>query len=429
MNQVSLRKGKIFYGWWIVGAAAILNIFAGGTFIYGFTIFFNPIRNTFGWSAAVTSVAFTLQRFESGVFEALAGFLVDKMGPRKLMLGGWSVVGLGFWLMSRINSLWEFYGSFLLIATGMSFAVFIVIFATIANWFDKKRSRAITLVVAGFGISGMLVPLVALAVGNFGWRETLIIMAITAWLIGIPLSLLMRHKPTQYGYLPDGETPETASEAKTVTNLRSAGDTVNREQGSSTSDYTVKAALKTRAFWLLSIAFLFQFIAVSAVMVHIVPYLESVEIPTTIAATTVTGITICSLIGRLGFGLIGDFANKRYLITTGLVLQTIGIFILTFVHMDSIWLIVPFLLTYAPGFGATIPLRFALQADYFGTENLGAIMGAMALVGMVGGLASPIVAGWIFDFTGSYNLAWQLFALISIPAIPMMLLAKPPRAQ
>ncbi len=151
--------------------------------------------------------------------------------------------------------------------------------------------------------------------------------------------------------------------------------------------------------------------------------------PTMIAATIVMGITVCSLIGRLGFGLIGDFANKRYLITIGITLQIIGVFVLSFVHRDSVWLIVLFLLTYAPGFGATIPLRFALQADYFGTENLGAIMGAMALVSMVGGLASPIIAGWIFDFTGSYHLAWWLFALVSVPAIPMMLLAKPPRAQ
>jgi len=131
------RERKVFYGWWIVGAAAVLNIFAGGTFIYGFTVFFNPIRSTFGWSATVTSVAFTLQRFEAGVLEAVAGFLVDKVGPRKLMLGGWSVVGLGFLLMSRINSLWAFYGSFLVIATGMSFAVFYLAHFYInisANW-------------------------------------------------------------------------------------------------------------------------------------------------------------------------------------------------------------------------------------------------------------------------------------------------------
>ena len=92
------RRGKIFYGWWIVAAAVVLNFFVGGTFIYGFTVFFNPIRNTFGWGAAVTSVAFTLQRLETGFLEAVAGFLVDRVGPRKLMLGGWSVVGVGVFM-------------------------------------------------------------------------------------------------------------------------------------------------------------------------------------------------------------------------------------------------------------------------------------------------------------------------------------------
>ena len=162
------RKRKIFYGWWIVAAAIVLNFFVGGTFVYGFTVFFNPIRNTFGWGAAVTSVAFTLQRLESGFLEAAAGFLVDRVGPRKLMLGGWGAVGFGFLMMSRVNSLWSFYGSFLLIAVGMSFAAFIVIFAPIANWFEKKRSRAMTLVATGFGASGILVPLVAYAVGELG---------------------------------------------------------------------------------------------------------------------------------------------------------------------------------------------------------------------------------------------------------------------
>jgi len=423
------KKRKIFYGWWIVGAATILNMFAGGTFMYGFTVFFNPIRNTFGWSAAVTSVAFTLQRFEGGVLEAIAGFLVDKVGPRKLMVGGWSVVGLGFLLVSRINSLWAFYGSFLVIATGMSFSVFIVIFTAIANWFDKKRSRAMALVVTGVGISGTLVPLLALAVGELGWRETLIIVGIAAWVIGIPLSSLIRHKPGQYGYLPDGDSPEIVNESESMTNLHSTSDVAEPGLGPLAPYYTVKAALKTRTFWLLSTAFFFQFIGASAVMIHIVPYLESVNVPTTIAAMAVTGMTVFSLIGRLGFGFIGDFANKRYLIAIGISLQIVGVFILSFVHMDRIWLIIPFLLTYAPGFGATMPLRPALQADYFGIGRFGAIMGAMTLVGMVGGLASPVIAGWIFDITGSYLLAWQLFALVSVPAIPLMLLAKPPRAQ
>ena len=419
------RKRKIFYGWWMVGAATILNFFMGGTFVYGFTVFFNPIRNTFGWGAAVTSIAFTLQRLEEGFLGVFVGFLVDKVGPRKLMLAGWSVVGLGYLLMSRTDALWSFYGSFLIIATGLNFAAFVVVFTAIANWFEKKRSRAMTVVVTGFGASGALVPLVAIAVSELGWRETLTFAGIGLWLIGIPLSLLMRHKPGQYGYSPDGARPGETSEPESKPGFKSLKETAKEPAKS----FTAREAMRTRAFWLLSGVAFFQFVGASAVMVHIVPYLESVNIPTTMAATTVTGLTVCSLIGRLGFGFLGDFANKRYLIAIGITLQMIGIFVLSFIDMDRAWIIIPFLLTYAPGFGATMPLRPALQADYFGTENYGTITGLMMLISMVGGLASPIVAGWIFDVTGSYNLAWLIYAMITFPAIPFMLLAKAPKVE
>ncbi len=429
LSNLVPKKGRIFYGWWIVAAAVVLNFFVGGTFVYGFTVFFNPIRNTFGWGAAVTSVAFTLQRLESGFLEAAAGFLVDRVGPRKLMLCGWSAVGLGFLLMSRVNSLWAFYGSFLLIAVGMSFAAFIVIFTPIANWFEKKRSRAMTLVVTGFGASGMLVPLVDYAVGEVGWRETLVIVAIAAWAIGLPLASIMRHKPEQYGYLPDGASLADRGGVEEPAYSESTDDTGDKGSVFTAGGLTLRASVRTRAFWLLAAVFFFQFIGASAVMVHVMPYLESVEVSSTMAATVVTGITISSLIGRLGFGLIGDFANKKYLITIGITLQAIGVFIFAFVDSDKLWLIIPFLLTYAPGFGATVPLRLALLADYFGPRNYGAIIGIMTLVSMAGGLASPIVAGWIYDATGSYQLAWQLFALITIPALPLMLLAKPPMTE
>jgi len=420
-----LRRRKIFYGWWIVLASAILNFFAGGTFFYGFTVFFNPIRDTFGWTAAVTSVAFVLQRLESGILGPVAGFLVDRLGPRKLMLGGWSIIGLGFLLMSRLNSLWAFYAYFLVIGTGFSFSTSIVTNAAVANWFTKKRSRAMTLMYLGFGVSGTLVPLLALSIGRFGWRETLVITGIGLWVIGIPLCFLMRHRPEQYGYLPDGETRVAKDASANVANLHSPSEVVGHNLSSSATGFSAKEALRTRTFWLLSFVFFFQHIGTSAVMVHIVPYLESVAVPTTIAATAVTGMTLCSLIGRLSFGLLGDFANKRYLITIAITLQIFGILIFSFVDMNRIWLIVPFLLIYGSGYGGPIPLRPSLQADYFGTKSFGTIMGLMSVVSMLGGLTSPVVAGWIFDVMGSYRLAWQLFALVTVPAIPLMLLAKP----
>ncbi len=422
------KTKKIFYGWWMVLACAILNVMVGGTLVYGLTVFFNPIRNTFGWAAATTSIAFSIRGLETGFLDPVVGFLVDKVGPRKLMLPGWCIVGLGFVLLSRINSLWAFYASFLLMATGMCFGSFVVINTVIAHWFTRKRSRAMALLYVGYGASGLLVPLLALSISHFGWRTSLVIIGVVFWVIGIPLSLLMRHKPEQYGLLPDGETRATIDEPANMPSLRSSSEIVKQDLDLSTTGFTARAALKTRAFWLLSCTFLFQHIATSAVMVHIVPYLESVRVPTTIAATAVTGVTLCSLIGRLSFGFLGDFRNKRYLIAIALSIQAIGLFIFSLIDVDRVWLIVLFLLTYGPGFGGTTPLRPALQADYFGTRSFGTIFGWMALTSMVGGLVSPVIAGWIFDTVGSYRLAWQLFALTTLPAIPLILLAKPPKA-
>jgi len=165
----------------------------------------------------------------------------------------------------------------------------------------------------------------------------------------------------------------------------------------------------------------------SAVAVHIVAYLESIDVPTSMAALMVTGMTLCSLIGRLGFGFSGDFINKRYLIALAFGLQTIGLFLFSLITADRMWLLILFLLTFGPGFGAPIPLRPALQADYFGTKNFGTIMGLMIVISTIGGLVSPVVAGYIFDVTNSYHFAWQLFTVITLPSIPLILLARPPK--
>jgi sugar phosphate permease len=263
-------------------------------------------------------------------------------------------------------------------------------------------------------------------IDKFDWRTTLVITGIGLWVICLPICLIMRHRPEQYGYLPDGETNTETDETNKVSEFHSPKGIMQGRSIPPVVNFSVKAALRTRTFWLLSFTFFFQHIATSAIMVHIVPYLESVNVPTAIAASAVTGMTLCSLMGRLSFGLLGDFADKRYLIAIAFTLQTIGVFIFSFISSERAWLVIPFLLSYAPGYGGPIPLRPALQADYFGTTNFGTIMGLMTLISMLGGLLSPVFAGWIFDTMGSYSPAWRLLTLTVIPGIPLILLAKQP---
>jgi MFS family permease len=412
--SISLKRRPLFYGWWIVISGAILRFFSGGAFYYGFSVFFNPIREAFGWNAATTSVAFTLRSIETGAFSPIVGILADKISPRKLMIIGWSIIGGGFLLMSRIDSLWTFYGTFVLIAIGMSLGTGLVMNTTVANWFTRKRSRALAITFIGPGACGILAPLMALSVSTLGWRQTLVVMGITLWVIGIPLSLLFRDRPSHYGYLPDGDLPDAQSTSAKAVSRPLTG-------------FSAKAAIKTRAFWMISLTQLFQQMGTSAVAVHIVPYLESVGVSTTIAALAVTGLTVCSLIGRLGFGFWGDYTNKRKLIAFSIAIQAAGLLSFSLIDQNNVWFLGVFLLTYGPGFGGPIPLWPALQADFFGTKSYGTIMGLLTLTSVIGGLSSPVIAGLIYDATGSYQLAWYLCLLVTIPAIPLILLARPPK--
>jgi MFS family permease len=196
------KKKKLFYGWWIVLVSSVLNFFIGGVFFYGFTVFFNPIRKTFGWSAAATSVAFIFQRLELGLLAPVAGLLVDRIGPRVMMIWGWIIIGLGYVLMSRIDSLWSFYGAFIIIAIGVSFGTFVVMNAAVANWFTRKRSRALSLIYVGFGASGVLVPLVGWLIHQFEWRTTLVIIGVGSWIICVPQCLTMAITPTRDTWSP-----------------------------------------------------------------------------------------------------------------------------------------------------------------------------------------------------------------------------------
>ncbi len=419
-----IRNKKLFYGWWIVSSGAILNFVTGGTFHYGFTTFFNPIRETFGWNAATTSVAVSLRSVETGGLDPLIGFLVDKVGPRRLMLFGWSIIGLGFVLMSRINSLWTFYAAFIVITTGISLGSSVVMNTTITHWFRRKRSRAMTIVFIGIGASGILVPLIALSISHYGWRETLFMIGIAAWVIGLPLSLLFRSNPEKYGCQPDGEISSTRDGPTDVPPVGTSGNRLEPGPGLASAGFTAREALRTRTFWLLAVAFFFHHLSISAVHLHIVPYLESVKIPTTMAAASVTGLTLCSLIGRVGFGFMGDFIDKRYLIAIAVTFQIAGLFIFSLISLDKVWLIIPFLLIYSLSYG-TAPLRPVILADYFGRKNFGSILGLLALTTTLGGVASPVIAGWVFDTLGSYRVAWQVFTILTIPAIPLILLVKP----
>ena len=397
---------RVFYGWWVVFACFFIAFYVGGTIFFGFTAFFEPIGQETGWSYTQISIAASLRGLEVGILAPVAGFLVDRFGPRRLIFFGTLTTGFGFILLSQTNSLIMFYGAFVLLALGMSACTSTVLVTAVANWFKKNVGKALGIMACGFGAGGILIPLIVQLINLYQWRTTFIILGLGMWLLGIPLSFLVRNKPEQYGYLPDGET--SVEQVSTP-------ESQDKEVG-------FKGALRDRNFWHLSIAEALRMIVCMAVVTHVMPYLSSLDISRLRAALVATSIPLLSIVGRLSFGWLGDIFDKKYVMAGAYLLTGVGV--LAFSYVQTTWFIFLFLIFFPLSWGAMV-LRGAIVREYFGMAFFGKIFGIMMGIVAVGEVMGPFLAGRTYDTFGSYHPIWLIFAGISIVPVILTLMMKP----
>lgn len=402
---------RIFYGWWIVAAIFLIASFSTGIIFFSLTAVLQPIVNEFGWSYAQVSLAASIRGFETSILAPLVGYLIDRIGPRKLIFVGGIIVGTGLVLLSRVNSLLTLYGVFVLMALGLSTCSGVILTAVVGNWFRKKVSIATGIVVSGSAFGGLLVPLVTWLIDSFTWRKAMVIMGIAASCLILPLSLLVRHKPEQYGYLPDGELitePVDAREPKLIPRDEVA--------------VGVSQAFKTRAFWMIALGFMCHVLVTVAVVTHIMPYLDSIGISRATASLVASGIPLVSIPGRLLFGWSGDRIDKRRLSAAGFAITGIGLLLLCFVDSLGTWLLVPFVILFGFGYGGPVPIQPGMLLERYGRARLGTILGICMGIMMVGIVFGPPTAGWVFDVTGSYQNAWYIFLGILAASIIFILM-------
>jgi MFS family permease len=248
------------------------------------------------------------------------------------------------------------------------------------------------------------------------------------WIIGIPLSLVFKDRPEKYGLLPDGDSIERVdpmqNEGAEITETENPSSTSYVSKPVIETEFTAMEAIKTRNFWMLATGLSISFMAMSAVFVHIMPFLESIGISREKAGIVVTFTIFFSGLGRLGLGWLSDYMDKRYVFCIALGLQSIGL--LFFANIRSFWHIAVFLITFSPGYGAPIPLRPAIQGAYFGRKHFGTIQGLLLSVGTVSAMIGPPFAGWICDITGSYRLAFLILSAVPAIGILFFLLTPPP---
>lgn len=436
VSEVSTAKGKrIFYGWWIVASASVVQALQGGLYFYGMSTFYMTLLREFGWSSTALSGVFSLSRLESGIVGPVAGFIIDRFGPRKLMILGFAMVGVGFILFSQINSIEMLYLVFILfLSVGSSIGFQMPANSTVAKWFIRRRGLALGITMCGVGVGGAFTIPLAWLMTHYGWRSTAVGAGLLFLTTGIPLALVMRRRPELYGMRPDGDPADEESERESpgadahgsvALAERDGLMRVDVKKAPAEVNFTPRQALATSAFWLFSLVYAVRYMIASGVGLHEIPALEHMGYSPEAAALILGLTTILSIPGRLGFGWLADRYDKRYIMGICLVMQLVGLTALA--YASDLVLVVVFLIVYSPAYGGSVPLLPAVWGEYFGRASFATITGLSQIVTMWGTVQGPLIAAYAFDVTGSYQFAFQFFAGMNLVGIALLFFVRRPQ--
>src|SRR5688572_32599233 len=410
-----LADKKIFYGWYMVGAAVGLQFLQAGLVTQAFGVYLAVLADEQGWSKTALSGAAALQQMEVALLGPVLGWLIDRFGPKVFVRAGIFVFGLGLCLLSQVETLAAFYGAFIVIALGSSLCGFFPLNVALIHWFERKRARALSAMSFGLAFGGIMVPLVAQSITSFGWRPTAFASGVLAIAIGLPLAFVIRNRPHEHGEVVDGIAPEPPQ----VT-------TGTQTPPSQTRDFTAREALRTQAFWLISLGHGFALFAVHAVSVHAITHLKEHLGYSVAAASLVIGlVTACQILGVLLGWVIGDRYRKRLIAAGCMLAHAVGLLLLT--YAVSLPMVIAFAVLHGTAWGLRGPFMQAIRADYFGPSAIGMILGLSFMIIVIGQVGGPIIPGIFADLTGDYRLGFTIIAVLAGLGSGFFVLAKKPK--
>ena len=409
------RPRNVFYGWYLVGLSSFMLMLMSTTVFQGVGTFFVALERTFGWNRTTLSGAFALSRAEGALLGPLEGFLVDRLGTRRMVIVGYLVMGLGFIFYSQIQTVWHFYVAYIAISLGSGVGGWIAFVTLINNWFSRRRALAMSIAVSGIQLGGFLVPLMAWGIESHGFRMTALGIGIVLIVVAVPASRFVRNLPEDVGSLPDGAPIRRTVGASGSSTQSDSGDV---------PDMTPRQALKTVSFWVIAVARLTSVVSIVSLSVHLVPKLTDSGISLITANFVVTLYTFVAFLTGFLAGYLADRSSKVIVLFVCMLLQALAMGILTFT--DTLPMAVVFAVLWGAGFGGRVPLLTAIVGDYFGRRHFGSILGMNMVPSNIAMIFAPLFAGFMFDLRQSYVIPFATFTIMGFIGAFVILLARQP---
>ncbi|HXT27187.1 MAG TPA: MFS transporter [Candidatus Eisenbacteria bacterium] len=390
-----------YYGWWIVLAAFLNLFFVVGIIFYGFPVFYPYFVESLGFTRAQLTQGFLLGFLFAGLpFGILAGALIDRVGARFVILVGVCLVSAALILMGTMRRFWQFELLCVVEVIGYVFAGPIANQVLVAQWFERRRGKAMGYAYLGLGLGGVVAPMfVNYLARNLGWRHALELIGALILVVLVPTGLwITRSRPADRQIDPEsfGELPRLESQVP--------HPGVNSSQ--------VSQVVRLAPFWLILAGSALAIGAIGAVIQHFILFLKDSGYSATVASRYSSILLISSLGGRVIVGHIADHFRKSRIMAIFYFLIGASVFLLAYPQSTAALSL--FALVFGFSMGADYMLIPLVASENFGTAALGKILALIIMGYSIGQWAGPWLVGKLFDMRHSYDVAWKMIAVLAI---------------
>ena len=396
--------------WMVVGISFIdLGIAYGLNF--SFSIFFVAILEEFRWSRAAIAGAYSLSALIAGIGSWLGGRLVDRLGVKKVLIGGSIILSFSTMASGWIREIWHLYLFFgIFTAIGTCSLGWVPNSVLLSNWFVRNRGTMVGIAFSGMGIGIFAVgPFAQYLISRFGWQTAYGVLGLTVLILLLPLNCVLRNRPSESEEKPGsgGRGPGIVENGKVER---------THDEGEGRKDWTLGSSMKTISFWAFFFAFLFLPLGAFPVMIHQVAYLTDQGYTKIMAAFVFGAVGLMSSGGKVLFGVLSDRMGREKSVTWSFACSVLGIVVLLFLPSlrSASWVYV-YAVLFGISFGARGPILIAMTSDIYRGRHYGSIFGFINFGNGIGGALGPWLGGYLHDLTGSYRITF----LICIPVLMM----------